>query len=437
MLDINFIRENTKLVKATVKKRGVSEEKANIDAILKFDKIRREKQQQLDEVNKERKIAAKGRLFEKGRELKTKAQDLETEIRATEKLIHKHLQWVPNILSEDTPEGSTSEDYKEIKVWLPKKGYLPKSKLGKGSSAAEHMPTKEGLDHVALGKSLDIIDIEQSGQISGSRFAYLKNQAVLLQYAIFDLLFKKLLKQGFQPIVPPLMVKEQALFGTSHFPEGKEQVYKIENYNIEDKNELYLVGSSEPSLFAYRAGRKLDAKEAPIKMMAYTTCFRSEVGSWGKDVRGIKRVHQFDKLEMDVVCTPKQSSEVFEELLSYNEWLLQELELPYRIVQKPAGDSGYAASHKQYDVEVWRPTEKEFMETMTCTNATDFQARRLGIKIQEGNEKYFAHTVNDTGAAMGRLIIAILENYQQKDGSVKIPKVLQKYTGFDLIKASK
>lgn len=434
MLDINFIRENKSAVKKNIKRRGVDSEKADIDAILKYDKIRKEAQQQLEEINRQRNLAAKARLFEKGRDLKSQAKDLETRITALDKLIFEHWQWVPNMLSDDTPDGKDDSSNIEIKVWLPDKGYLSKNKLGVGNNASRYMEKKEGLDHIELGKKLDIIDLEQSAIVSGSRFAFLKNEAVLLQYAIFDLLFKKLVKEGFHPIVPPLLVKEAALFGTSHFPEGKDQVYKIENTNVEEKQDLFLVGSSEPALFAYGMNRAFKRDDLPYKMTAFTPCFRSEVGSWGKDVKGIKRVHQFDKLEMDVICAPSQSSLVFDELVAINEWLVQELKLPYRIVQKCSGDAGYLATHKQYDVEVWRPTVGEFMETMTATNATDYQARRLNIRVElENGRKDYAHTVNDTGAAMGRLIMAILENYQREDGGVAIPSVLQKYLGSKVI----
>ena len=255
-----------------------------------------------------------------------------------------------------------------------------------------------------------------------------------MQYAIFNLLFSELINRNFIPMVVPLLVKEKVLFGTSHFPEGYSQIYKLEKENVEEKNQLYLVGSSEPPLFAYGMDKKFTENELPFKMCAYSSCFRSEVGSWGKDVKGIKRVHQFDKLEMDVICLPEDGDKIFEELISINEWLMQSLKLPYRIIQKCSGDAGYAATYKQYDVEVWRMPVGEFMETMTDTNTTDYQARRLNIRYQKKNgEKGFCYTVNDTGVAMGRIILAILENYQEKDGSVTVPEVLRKWMGKEKI----
>jgi len=228
------------------------------------------------------------------------------------------------------------------------------------------------------------------------------------------------------------MVKERSLFGTSHFPEGRDQVYKISNDNIEEGNDLFLIGSAEPTNFSYFMDKVLDKDDLPAKVYAQTTCFRSEVGSWGKDVRGIKRVHQFDKLEMNCVCTEEQEREVFDEFLEINEWLYQKLEIPYRVVNKCTGDCGYNASYFQYDIEGWRPSEKEYMELGTNTMTTDYQARRLNIKYRDGNELKFARTVNDTGAST-RPLIVLLENHQQEDGSIDIPEALQKYTGFGRI----
>ena len=198
-----------------------------------------------------------------------------------------------------------------------------------------------------------------------------------------------------------------------------------------------MVGSSEPSNFSYFMDKVLKEEDLPIKIYAQTTCFRSEVGSWGKDVRGIKRVHQFDKLEMNAVCTEEQERKVFDEFLEINEWLFQQLEIPYRVVNKCTGDCGYNASYFQYDIEVWRPAEREYMEAGTNTMTTDYQARRLNIKYKSENGIKFARTVNDTGVAFGRAIIAILENHQEKDGMVNVPLSLQRFTGFKKITLKK
>ena len=343
------------------------------------------------------------------------------------------------------PVGKGEEDDVIIKAWLPERGYI---ELKDNSYAnADYIPETEFIhkDHIELGTALDLIDVEQSAKVSGSRFCYLKNEAVLLQDAVSMLLKSHLHQKGYMPIIPPVLVKERALFGTSHFPEGKDQVYKIENFNVEEGNELYLVGSSEPVNFAYFMDKTFEAAHLPIKLYAQTSCFRSEVGSWGRDVRGIKRVHQFDKLEMNAIATAETARQVFDEFLANNEWLLQELKLPYRVVNHCTGDSGYNASHLQYDIEVWRPAVKEFMEVMTDTWTTDYQARRLNIRYVSRSERvaerskkdgksYFAHTINDTGVAFGRMLVAIIENYQQPDGSISVPDALQKFLGFDTIK---
>jgi seryl-tRNA synthetase len=232
-------------------------------------------------------------------------------------------------------------------------------------------------------------------------------------------------------------VRERSLFGTSHFPEGRDQVYEIKTDNVEEPLPLFLVGSSEPANFSYFMDKTLEEAELPIKVFASTPCFRSEAGSWGRDVRGIKRVHQFDKIEMNAVATEAQSAELYREFGEINEWLLQSLELPYRIVDKCTGDAGYLATHRQRDVEVWMSGSGEYMEVMTDTNTTDYQARRLNIRYRpsDGGSLRYAHTVNDTGAAMGRLLIAILDNYQQPDGSVLVPRTLRPLMGKDRLTA--
>jgi seryl-tRNA synthetase len=225
--------------------------------------------------------------------------------------------------------------------------------------------------------------------------------------------------------VPPLLVRERSLYGTSHFPEGRDQVYEIKTENVEEPLPLFLVGSSEPANFSYFMDRTLDEADLPIKVFAVTTCFRSEAGSWGKDVKGIKRVHQFDKIEMNAVCTPDQSAGIYAEFREINEWLMQQLELPYRIVDKCTGDAGYLATYRQRDVEVWLAGSREYMEVMTDTNTSDYQARRLNIRYRAAaGGTHYCHTVNDTGCAMGRMLIAIMDNYQQADGSILVPRVL-------------
>ena len=446
MLDIKYIRENLEKVKQNIINRRVDPKKADVNKLLLLDARKVQLEKEIEKLREERnKLADKledpkertSELTEKGKMLKEGIKVLEEELSSVATDWQAIRDWIPNILAEDVPVGKDEDDNLEIKAWIPGKGYLKQNLLGIKDYSKKWLPSLpfEGKHHVDLGELLGVIDTEQSAKTSGSRFAYLKDDLVVLQYALFDYLFKKLISAyKFHPMVVPLLVKEKVLYGTSHFPEGRDQVYKIETHNVENKQELYLVGSSEPPLFAFWMDRTLEERDLPYRMCAYTSCFRSEVGSWGKDVRGLKRVHQFDKLEIDVVCTPSQSPDIFAELLEINSWFLQALKLPYHQILKCSGDSGYSASHKQVDTEVWLPGQKEFMEVMTDTNALDFQARRLNIKYQDKKgDRQYVHTVNDTGCAMGRMLVAIMDNYQNEDGSVTVPEVLQDYCGKKVI----
>src|SRR3989344_1337532 len=439
MLDIKFIRAFPDKVKYAVR---VRKAKTDVDEILKLDDQRLEMLSHVEshralrnslseQVSKTKVAKERAELIKEALRLKIELKKFENDLKILEGKLNEKLLYLPNIPCSNMPIGDGPDDNVELAVWTPLDGYLPKKKLGKGNSAAKYMPEAnfKMKDHIELGKMHDMIDVEQSAITSGSRFCYLKNDAVLLQDALASLLKKKLVSEGFVPMMVPLLVKDRVLVGTSHFPEGRDQVYKIESDNVENRENLYLVGSSEPPLFAYFMDRKVSKMELPYKMFALTSCFRSEVGSWGKDVYGIKRVHQFDKLEMDVVTIPETSDETMEYLREINEWFLQQLQLPYRVLNKCSADAGYLASHKQYDAEVWLPSQREFMEVMTDTNATDFQARRLNIRFKDGGSTRYAHTVNDTGCAMGRMIISILDNYQKEDGTIKVPEALQKLMG--------
>ena len=438
MLDIKFIRENTDKVKQNVAFRRI---KVDIDEVLELDAKRRELMQKSQELRALRNEKSSGKPtdveIKEMRDVRVTIQKYEEELRELDEKYLDKLSRIPNMASANMPQGDGNDDHLELAVWT-KEGYLDKGKLGKGNDSAKYLPKRQGLHHVDLGKALEIIDVEQSVVTSGSRFSYLLGDGVLLQYGLFELLKGKLLEEGFTPMVVPVLVKEKVLFGTSHFPEGRDQVYEIASHNVEENNKLFLVGSSEPSLFGYYMNKVIPESKLPVKMFAYTHCFRSEVGSWGNDVRGIKRVHQFDKLEMDMITHPDKSYEAMEYLRSINEWFMQQLELPYRIINKCSGDCGYNATALQYDLEGWLSTQGEFIELGSNTNATDYQARRMNIKyLDKNNNREFAHTVNDTGIPMGRMLIAILDNYQEKDGTVTIPKVLQEYMGKKAIVAKK
>lgn len=450
MLDIKFIRENPDKVKQNILNRKVNPTVADVDKLLLLDTRKTELQLEVERLRNLRNVLAddlkdaKKRTpdkIEEGKKLKDGVDVLEKELAEVATQWQKIMDWVPNILAEDVPVGKTEDDNLEIIAWTPKDGYFKEKQLGLKDFSKKWMPTFDFVakDHLELGINLGIIDVEQSAKTSGSRFAYLKDDIVLMEYALFDLLSKKIMKDhGFHPMIVPLLVKERVLYGSSHFPEGKDQVYKIENEFVEENQDLFLVGSSEPPLFGYGMDKTFSAKELPYKMWAFTPCFRSEVGSWGKDVKGIKRVHQFDKLEIDCICKPEDAQKVFDGLLGINRWLLETLKLPYHQILKCTGDSGYQASYKQVDTEVWLPSIKEFIEVGTDTNATDYQARRLNIKYDDGtgNKKY-VNTVNDTGCPMGRMLISILDNYQNADGTVDVPEVLQDYVGKKVITSKK
>ncbi len=442
MLDINFIRNNSDLVKTNIQNRGLSGEQYEIESFLEIDQKRSKLQIQIDDLRAERnKISdVVGRpdpiVIEKGRLIKEQIKVFEDQLKEVETKWQWHMDWFPNMLDPDVPIGKDESENIEIIAWSPQEGQFAKDKLGKKDFSKEWMPklSFEGKDHVALGKELNIVDVEQSAVVSGSRFSYLKNEAALLQFGLFELLKDKLISEGFTPMIVPLMVKRRALYGSSHFPGDENQVYRVESKYIEENQELFLVGSSEPSLFSYYMDKVITEAELPQKFFAYTTCFRTEVGSWGKDVRGIKRVHQFDKLEMDLICAPEDSTKMQEYLLSINEWLLRELQIPYHVILMCSGDAGYFATAKKYDIEGWLPSQQEFIELGSNTNARDYQARRYNTRyIKSDGEREYVHNVNDTGCAMGRMILTIIDNYQQADGSVVVPEALQKYVGKEVI----
>ena len=444
MLEVRAIRANPDRLREAIRLRRVDPAKADVDRWLTLDEERRRVQADLDTVNAEKKqLASLGRTDpdaarQRGQELRVQGRELEEALDRLTGEWRSIMAWFPNWPHPKMPRGADEDENVEECAWIPGQGYLDASALGLGSHSAPHMPKRPlhaDTPHFTpktypdLGERLGV-DTLQGAKVSGSRFAYLIGDAARLQLAIETLLKTHLLEAGFTPIVPPLLVRERSLFGTSHFPEGRDQVYEIKADYVEDGTELFLVGSSEPTNFSYFMDRTLREDELPVRVFAVTPCFRSEAGSWGKDVRGIKRLHQFDKIEMNALCTPEQAEAIYEQFREVNEWLLQTLELPYHVIEKCSGDAGYPATHRQRDVEVWLPGSGEYMEVMTDTNASDFQARRLNIRYRATDGAVrFVHTLNDTGCAIGRMLIAIMENYQQQDGSVKVPAALRSLVG--------
>ena len=408
MLDLKFIIENQKAVTENAKKKNIP---ADIAAIVELDKTRRELLQKTETLRAEQKRLGKNEI-EKAKNLKQEIKELEPELDKVQKDLDALLAEVPNMILDSVPVGASEEENKaERKEGKPTKfdGFKPK-------------------DHIDLGKSLGLIDLEKAADMSGARFYYLKNEAALLEFALIQFVIQKLVSKGFRPIIPPVLVKEQAMFATGFFPAERNEIY---NVNPED-DDLYLVGTSEVPLTMLHAGDTLHEKDLPLRYCAFSTCFRREAGSYGKDTKGIIRVHQFDKIEMFSFCHPEKSEEEHELILSIEEEIFQDLGIPYQVVNICSGDLGAPAA-KKYDIEAWIPTQECYREVTSCSNCTDYQARRARIKFQpeksnpETQRKDFIHTLNGTAIAMPRTIVAIMENFQTKDGKIEIPEVLKPY----------
>ncbi|MEX0916755.1 MAG: serine--tRNA ligase, partial [Candidatus Spechtbacterales bacterium] len=281
-------------------------------------------------------------------------------------------------------------------------------------------------DSTELGAIHNLIDTERAAKVSGTRFGYIKNEAVILEFALVRMAMDEAALEGFSPIVPPVLVGEEAMRGLGYLDKEPDQIYHIE------EDDLYLVATAEHSIVPMLSGETISAEEAPQRFVGFSSAFRREAGSYGKDTRGILRVHQFDKVEMVTFATPESSNTEHELMLAIQERLMQKLEIPYQVVRICTGDMGFVAAN-QYDIEAWVPSENTYRETHSTSNTTDFQSRRLGIRVKGAEGTELAHIVNGTAFAIGRTLIALLENHQQEDGSIHIPQALQSYTGFDRI----
>jgi len=413
MIDPKLLRENPELVRDSLRRRGVE---LDLDAVIALDAAHRAALREAEELRARQKEAGrliaslegeeKQRAIDEVAEVATAVKEATARAdRLAEELRLKLLE-LPNLVAPDAADGYTEEDAVEIKRYGD--------------------PSSEGTDHATLGEALDIIDTKRAAKVSGSRFGYLKGKGAMLELALVRWAMDHLVNEGFTPMIPPVLVREHALEGTGFFPEAREQVYEI------PRDELFLVGTSEVPMAAYHGDEILDAGDLPIRYAGFSTCFRREAGTYGKDTAGIFRVHQFDKVEMFAFTTPEESPHEHERLLAIEEALVRQLDIPYRVVNIAAGDLGASAA-KKYDVEAWFPGEQRFREVMSCSNTTDFQARRLKIRYRAEKGNVLVHTLNGTACAVGRTILALLENHQQPDGSVRIPEALQPYTGFELI----
>jgi len=403
MIDIKLIRENPDLVKKKLQSRGA---KVDIDRIINLDKEKRKLIQEIENLKAEKnKLGASEQA--RGKEVKEKIKNLEPDLEKTEKEFNDLMLKVPNLPLDDVWVGKDSRDNKVIKIVGPS---FAKASEGKK-------------DYLGIAEKLDIIDVQRAAKVSGSRFGYLKGGAVLLEFGLVQLALDVLIKEGFIPVIPPVMIKAEMARGMGYLEQlGKEEAYYL------PQDDLYLVGTSEQSIGTMHANEIFNEKDLPRRYVSFSTCFRREAGSYGKDTKGIMRVHQFDKVEMFIFSTPEDSVKEHKLLLSLEEKLMKALEIPYRVVQLCTGDIA-APSASTYDIESWLPGQNEYRETHSTSNCTDFQARRLNIRYKAKDGKInFVHTLNGTAFAIGRTIIAIIENYQQKDGSIKVPKALQKYT---------
>ncbi len=415
MLDPRLLRENPEIVVESLRRRGID---TDLNVLIDLDTEHRASLQEAERLRARQKEAGREIAGLEGDE-KQKAIDevsgLATSVKeaaatADELAEQFRLAWleVPNLVDDTAADGYSDEDNLELKRWGD--------------------PGTEGTDHAALGESLDIIDTERGAKVSGSRFGYLKGKGALLELSLVRWAMDHLEAGGFTPMIPPVLVREHALEGTGFFPEAREQVYEV------PRDELYLVGTSEVPLAAYHADEIFESDDLPRRYAGFSTCFRREAGTYGKDTAGIFRVHQFDKVEMFVFTTPEASSDEHDRLLEVEESLVRQLEVPYRVVNVAAGDLGASAA-KKYDIEAWFPGEQNFREITSCSNTTDYQARRLKVRYRGETGNTLVHTLNGTACAVGRTILAVLENHQQPDGSVVIPEALRRYTGFDAIES--
>ncbi|MDD2730890.1 MAG: serine--tRNA ligase [Candidatus Portnoybacteria bacterium] len=429
MLDIKFIRENKQAVEENARKRGMV---VDVGKLLALDEDRRkligeiepmraQQNKVSEEIAKEKDAQARQAKIDEMKKVKERTGALGSKLAEVEKEFNSLMLILPNMMQLDTPLGKSEADNKVLR----EAGRKPKFDF-------------KLRDYMEIAKELDIIDTEKAAKVAGSRFGYLKNEAAILEFALVKLAIDVLSKESFKLVIPPVFLKPESLQAMGYIDTEEE---KEERYFFE-KDKLYLVGTSEQSIGPMHAGEILDEKSLPLRYAGFSTCFRREAGSYGKDTKGILRVHQFDKVEMFSFCRPEDSVKEHKLILGMEEKLMQELELPYRVVQLCSADIARPSS-ATFDIETWLPGQNDgqgqYRETHSCSNCTDWQARRMNIRYRNSRtgKTELAHTLNGTAFAVGRLIIAILENGQQENGRVKIPKVLRKFCGFKYIEKKK
>jgi len=401
MLDPALLRNDVKSLKLNLKRRNLD---IDLKEVTALDEIRREMRFEAEKLRSEQKslgkqIASaddktKKELLDQASHLSEKVKELFEKVDVADKNFMDIWIKIPNLISATSPDGTSEKENFEIKKY------------------GEILDIDKPKDHLEIAESLGLIDVQKASKVSGSRFSYLFGDLVKIEFSLVLWAMQKLSDKGFKPTIPPVLVRENALYGTGFFPDDAEQVYEIPN------DDLYLVGTSEVPLAALHSNEILDTGALPIRYAGFSTCFRREAGTYGKDTTGIFRVHQFDKVEMFSFCDPEKSEEEHKFILSVEEELLQALEIPYRVVDVCAGDLGSSAS-KKYDIEAWIPSQQTYREVTSCSNTTDFQARRLNIRGKTDGETNVLHTLNGTAIAVGRILIALIENNQTEDGKVE------------------
>lgn len=408
MIDIQFLRDNPEKVRQGVAAKNY--DTTIVDEVLHLDGQHRKLMQEVQALQAERNRVAKEKNIEEGRQVKQKLKQLEPKLEEAEKDFLEKFSMIPNLPADDVPIGQGEDQNVEVHKW----GEIPKFNF-------------EAKDHVQIGKDLDLIDFDSGAKVSGSQFYFLKNEAVLLEFAIIQYGLEALLKKGFIPMITPDLATSRYYLGTGYNPKGEEaQTYTIEGHD------LGLIATAEVTMAGYHADQILVEKTLPLKYAAVSHSFRQEAGAYGKYSKGLYRVHQFTKLEMFAYTTQEQSEGVHQEFLAIEEDLLQGLKIPYRVLEMCTGDLGAMAS-KKYDLEAWMPGRNDYGEVTSTSNTTDYQARNLNVRYQSKDRNLYAHMLNGTAFAISRTLIAILENNQQEDGSIIVPEVLQKWVGKDRI----
>jgi seryl-tRNA synthetase len=414
MLDLKLIRSDPERVKAALGRRGAAE---RVDELLALDTRRRELLPEIEQAQSERKALSRqiGEAKQAGagaeelmaavQALKERMESGKAELEEVERELGQIVVSLPNLPDPDAPDGLTEDDAVVLREV--------------GARSEFDFPPR---DHLDIGTELGLIDMEAGARLSGSRFAYLKGDLVMLELALIRFAIELVRAEGHEPVVPPVLVREEALEGTGFLPGDRDQIYEI------PKDELFLTGTSEVALAGLHADQILEADSLPLRYCGFSTCFRREAGAAGRDTRGIFRVHQFDKVEMFSFVEPSQSAAEHERLLAIEERILTELEIPYRVVNVAVGDLGAPAA-KKYDCEAWIPSQERYRELTSCSNTTDYQARRLGCRYRagDGESPQAVHTLNGTAVAVGRTMIALIENRQERDGGFSLPKTLHRY----------